>query len=165
MASSNSLLCRFKWSRVSRRWLLAVAMGLGMIPVMAVSALEQVDYNPGNSFTFNISSGNLNQDFGTVHIESDSTNGWILQGRSLNNATMKRSGSNETIPYVLEVNGNLINNVDSGNNEVVHDTSSLTCAPPGGCNWDVRATILSNNLDGTASGGYSDTLTFTLTNH
>lgn len=164
MASSNPLLCRLQWSRVSRRLLMVVAVSLGILPVMAVSALEQVAYTPGNNFTFNISSGNPNQDFGTVSIESDSATGWRLEVRSLNNSTMKRSGSNETIPYVLEVNGVSINNLDSGNNEIVHEASGLTCAPPGGCDWEVRATILSNDLDGTAAGGYSDGLTFTLTN-
>ena len=143
---------------------MAVAVGLCILPVTAVSALEQVAYTPGNNFNFNISSGNPNQDFGTVSIESDSTTGWRLEVRSLNNSSMKRSGGNKTIPYVLEVNGVTINNLDSGNNEIVHEASGLTCAPPGGCDWQVRATILSNDLDGTAAGGYSDDLTFTLTN-
>ncbi|MGK7892003.1 MAG: hypothetical protein AB4042_21960 [Leptolyngbyaceae cyanobacterium] len=137
---------------------------MAMVPTVAVTALEQVDYIPSHNFTFNVSSGNPNQDFGTVHIESDSTNGWRLEVRSRHHGTMKRSGSHHSIPYVLEVNGITINDLDSGNNEIVYEASNLTCAPPRGCDWEVRATILPNDLDGNAAGNYSDSLTFTLTN-
>jgi len=64
---------------------------------------------------------------------------------------------------VLHINGNTINNLDSGNNEMVYTTNTETCAS--GCNWTVKADIAASDLQSMASGNYDDTLIFILTNH
>lgn len=147
-----------------KRFASIVALGLSF-NVQIAAALEVVQYTAADNFTLNVATGNPNQDFGTVHIQSDSPTGWILRVRSTNQGALKHSASNSTIPYILRIDGDMINNLDSGNDVTVRTTSTLTCNAPNGCNLPVRASIVASEVDGKPSGQYSDTLIFTLTNH
>ncbi len=123
------------------------------------------NYHPGNPFNFDPVAGNPNQDFGVVHVESDSDSGWSLQIRSQGHGEMHHSSIGAGIRYDLEIDGHTINNLSSGDDVTVLFTSRLTCPSPGGCDYAVRGRILADEIDGKPSGNYSDQLIFTLTNN
>lgn len=129
-----------------------------------VFAQTTVSYSPGDPFTLDPGIGNPNQNFGTVHVESDSSAGWSLQVRSQRHSVMRHSSIGINIRYDLEVNGNTINNLSSGNDVTVLSNSRMTCVPPDGCDYAVRGRILAGEIDGKPAGAYSDTLIFTLIN-
>lgn len=139
-------------------------LGLGTLyPAMAL-ALETIQYTPGSSFTINLTSGNPNQDFGVVHLQSDSPMGWVLRVRSLQQGMLKHEADMGGIAYSLTVNDIPVDSLAGGNEVNVITTTGLTCDQPTGCSYPVRATILSGGLQGRPSGSYSDTLVFTLIN-
>lgn len=149
---------------VSRGLLTLGLLGLGTLyPAMAL-ALETVQYTPGSAFTINLTSGNPNQDFGVVHLQSDSPRGWVLRVRSLQQGMLKHEADLGGIAYSLTVNGIQVDSLAGGNEVTVTTTTGLTCAPPTGCTFLVQATLLPGDLQGRPSGSYSDTLVFTLVN-
>ena len=145
-------------------WLIPAAMGLSMLFPTAALALEIVDYIPGASFTLNPSAGNPNQDFGTVHIQSDSATGWVLRVRSTQGGKLSHSTYPSAVPYTLTVDDFQVGNLAAGNDVTALTASTLTCSPPTGCTLPVRATMLTSDIAGKPSGSYSDTLVFTLIN-
>lgn len=98
-------------------WVLLVFSGLNLLDTRSAPALEAVNYTPSSSFAFNPATGNSNQNFGTVKVQSDSSTGWILQVRSLNHSALKHSTSNHTINYTLTVDGA---SVDLSNGNYLH---------------------------------------------
>ena len=142
---------------------LVATLGLGVFFPVAAVAVEIVESTASSTFTLNVDAGNLNQDFGTVHIQSDSA-GWILLVRSTQGSTLSHSNHPSAVPYTLTVDGIQVNSLTGGNDVVALTTSTLSCPPPVGCTLPVRATILASDTDGKPSGSYSDTLVFTLIN-
>lgn len=146
----------------SRGWLLLVFLGLNLLETRPATALEAIQYTPGSSFVFN-PEGNPNQDFGTVHVQSDSSTGWSLQVRSLNHSALKSATSNSTINYTLTVDGASVD-LAAGNDATAKTTATLTCNQPGVCNYPVLGTINAGAIDGKPAGAYADTLIFTIIN-
>ncbi|WP_008313430.1 hypothetical protein [Leptolyngbya sp. PCC 6406] len=146
------------------QWLMSATLGLTILSPIAASALGIVQYTPSNTFTLNVTIGNSQEDFGTVHIQSDSPNGWILQVRSTQGGALRHSIYSYTIPYSLTVDGELISNLSSGNDITVRTTSTLTCDAPVGCTFPVQATLIASEVNGKPAGPYLDTLVFTLIN-
>lgn len=146
------------------RWLVPITLGLGLLSPAAASALGIVQYTPSQTFTLNVATGNSQQDFGSVHIQSDSPNGWILRVRSTQSGALSHGTHSYTIPYALTVDGELISNLSSGNDITVRTTSTLTCDAPSGCNLPVQVTLVASDIQGRPAGSYSDTLVFTLIN-
>ncbi len=147
----------------SLRWILLVLLGVNLLDMRSMSALEAVDYAPGSSFAFNPTTGNLNQDFGMVNVQSDSSTGWILQVRSMNNSALKHAQSNATIHYTVTVDGTSVD-LSTGNDTTAKTTTTLTCNLPGVCNYPVQGTISAGEIDGKPAGSYADTLVFTIIN-
>ena len=147
------------------KWFAPVTLGLSMLCPAAALALEIIDYTPSTSFTLNRSAGNPNQDFGTVHIQSDSATGWVLLVRSSQGGNLYHGTHPSAVPYTLTVDGLQVSSLASGSDVTALTTSTLTCPPPTGCTLPVRATALASNIAGKPSGSYSDTLVFTLINH
>ncbi len=146
------------------KWFAPAALGLSTLCPAAALALDIVDYTPGSSFTLSLSAGNPNQDFGTVHIQSDSATGWVLLVRSTQGGKLSHGTHPSAVPYTLTVDGIQVNNLAGGNDVTVLTKSTLTCPPPTGCTLPVRATALASDIAGKPSGSYSDTLVFTLNN-
>lgn len=151
-----------RWS-ISKGLLALGCLGLGVLsPAVAVALEPTVDFIPASSFTLNGTSGNPNQDFGVVHVQSDSATGWVLRVRSLRGGVIKHETHPATVPYSLTVNGLQVGRLAGGNAVTVMTTTSLTCAAPTGCTFPVRATMMAGDVQGKPSGSYTDTLTFTL---
>jgi len=150
-----------RWG-LSRRLLALGVLGVGALYPAVALALGTVDYTPSASFTLNPTSGNPNQDFGVVHVQSDSATGWVLRVRSLRGGVIKHETHPATVPYSLTVNGLQVGRLAGGNAVTVMTTTSLTCAAPTGCTFPVRATMMAGDVQGKPSGSYTDTLTFTL---
>lgn len=146
---------------VIRRILLIAFTNLLLAPP---ASGQTVSYSPGDSFALDPTIGNTNQDFGVVHVESESPSGWTLQIRSHHHSAMNHMSGKATIRYSLEVDGNIVN-LSSGNDVTAFSTSHLTCTSPSGCNYAIRGRISANEIDGKPSGAYSDTLIFTLIDH
>lgn len=146
------------------KWFAPATLGIGMLCPVAVLALEMVDYIPSNSFTLNLNAGNFNQDFGTVHIQSDSATGWVLLVRSTQDGALHHGAQPSTIPYTLTVDGIQVSSLVGSEDVTALTASTLTCPPPTGCTLPVRATALANDIAGKPAGSYSDTLVFTLIN-
>ncbi|MBW4483711.1 MAG: hypothetical protein KME14_14310 [Tildeniella torsiva UHER 1998/13D] len=145
-------------------WLIPAAMGLsGLFPAAAL-ALGIVDYTASASFTLNPSAGNPNQDFGTVHIQSDSATGWVLFVRSTKGGSLSHGTHPSAIPYSLIVDGLQVSSLAGGDDVIALTASTLTCPPPIGCTLPVRATTLPSDIAGKPAGSYSDALVFTLIN-
>jgi len=147
----------------SRKSLLTI-LGLSVLFPVAVSAVEMVDYTASSTFILNLTTGNPNQDFGHVYVESDSATGWVLKVRSTQGGNLQHNVQASDIAYTLTVDGIQVGSLSGGNDVTVKTTSTLTCPPPGGCSFSVQANISAAAIDGKASGTYSDTLIFTLTN-
>lgn len=130
----------------------------------AASAIEIIDYVASNTFILNVNTGNPNQDFGYVYVESDSEAGWVLKVRSVQGGNLQHSTHAATVTYTLTVDGIQVGSLTGGTDVTVLTTSSLTCPPPGGCSLPVQATISAAAINGKPSGNYSDTLVFSLTN-
>jgi len=137
---------------------------LSFLPATAAIASELVKYTAADNFTLSTSMGSSNQNIGTVHIQSDNPNGWILRVRSTQAGNLAHSSHPSTIPYTLTVNGILVSNLTSGTDVEVMTTSTLTCETPTGCTFPVQATIQSHNINAKPAGHYSDTLVFSLVN-
>lgn len=146
------------------KWFAPAALGLSTLCPAAALALDIVDYTPGSSFTLSLSAGNPNQDFGTVHIQSDSATGWVLLVRSTQGGNLSHGTYPSAVPYTLTVDGVQVSNLAGGNDVTALTTSTLTCPPPTGCTLPVRGTALASDIAGKPSGSYSDTLVFTLNN-
>lgn len=146
------------------KWFIPAALGLGALCPAAALALEIVDYIPSDSFTLNLSADSFNQDFGTVHIQSDSATGWTLLVRSTQGGKLYHGTHPSAVPYNLTVDGIQVGNLAGGSEATALTTSALTCPPPTGCTLPVRATALASDIAGKPSGSYSDTLVFTLIN-
>lgn len=144
------------------RWFIPVTVGVGLLFPAATAALGLVHYTPSSTFTLNVTAGNSNQDFGTVHVQSESPTGWILKVRSTQGGTLRHDTSAYTIPYVLTIDGDVVSPLAGGNDVTIRTTSTLTCAPPTGCNLPVRATIVASDIQSRPAGPYLDTLVFTL---
>ncbi|MFQ4137365.1 hypothetical protein PGN35_013695 [Nodosilinea sp. PGN35] len=123
-----------------------------------------VAYTPSTTFILNLSAGNLNQDFGTVHIQSDSATGWVLLVRSTQGGALYHGTQPVSVPYTLTVDGLQVGSLAGGDDVTALTASTLTCPPPAGCTLPVRATALIHDLAGKPAGSYSDTLVFTLIN-
>lgn len=151
-----------RWS-ISKGLLALGCLGLGVLsPAVAVALEPTVDFIPASSLTLNGTSGNPNQDFGVVYVQSDSATGWVLRVRSLRGGVIKHETHPATVPYSLTVNGLQVGRLAGGNAVTVMTTTSLTCAAPTGCTFPVRATMMAGDVQGKPSGSYTDTLTFTL---
>ena len=137
---------------------------LGISLAYSSAALGSVTYNSTSSFSLSYATGNPNQDFGTVQIQSDNPNGWVLKVRSAQAGNLAHASHPSTIPYTLTVNGILVGNLASGTDVEVMTTSTLTCETLTGCTFPVQATISANNVNGKPAGHYSDTLVFSLVN-
>lgn len=137
---------------------------LGVSLSHASAALGSVTYNPASTFSLNYVTGNPNQNIGSVNIQSDNPNGWVLKVRSSHAGNLAHTSHPSTIPYTLTVNGSLVGNLASGNDVEVMATSTLTCETPTGCTFPVQATVSANNVNGKPAGHYSDTLVFSLVN-
>lgn len=146
------------------KWFAPAALGLSVLCPAVALALDIVDYTPSTSFTLNLSAGNPNQDFGTVHIQSDSATGWVLFVRSTQGGKLYHDTHPSTVPYSLTVDGIQVSSLAGGSDVTALTTSTLTCPPPTGCTLPVRATALASDITGKPSGSYSDTLVFTLIN-
>lgn len=144
-------------------WVLLLFIGLNVLETQPVRALESVNYSPGSSFTLNPTTGNSNQGFGTVKVQSDGVNGWVLQVRSLSGGVLRDPISGYTIDYNLVVDGNNVD-VSSGDDVTAKTTTSLTCSGEDGCTYSIRGVIAADAIKGKPAGAYRDTLTFTLTN-
>ncbi|QQE67581.1 hypothetical protein GFS31_42940 (plasmid) [Leptolyngbya sp. BL0902] len=156
------LFLGYRW-QISKGLLALGLLGLGVpAPAVAVALEPTVDYTSPSSFTINPTSGNPNQDFGVVRVQSDSATGWVLRVRSLRGGVLKHESHPATVPYSLTVDGIQVGSLVGGNAVTVMTTTSLTCAAPTGCTFPVRATIMSGEAQGKPSGSYTDTLTFTL---
>jgi hypothetical protein len=153
----------FCLNRVPQRSLLA-GLGLAVLLPVAAVAVEVVDYTASNTFTLNVDTGNPNQDFGSVYVESDSATGWILKVKSTQNGTLEHNDSEYSIVYSLVVDGVQVGSLTSGNDVTVKSVSSLTCPPPEGCSYSVQATLLSSDIADNPAGDYTDTLVFNLVN-
>lgn len=145
-------------------WLIPATMGLSVLFPAAALALDIVDYTPSTTFTLNPSAGNPNQDFGTVHIQSESSSGWVLLVRSTQGGNLSHGTHPSAIPYTLTIDGIQVSSLAGSNDVTVLTTSTLTCPPPIGCTLPVRATALASNITGKPAGSYTDTLVFTLIN-
>lgn len=145
--------------------LLTTTLGLSILSPLAAAAVSVVNYSATDTFNLNFTTGNANQDFGTVHIQSDSSTGWILQIRSAQGSSLHHDTYPFTIPYTLTVDGIQVSNLAGGNDVTVRTTSTLTCPPPEGCSLPVRANLQANDIAGKPSGNYSDALVFTLINN
>ena len=137
---------------------------LGVSLSHASAALGSVTYNPASTFSLNYITGNSNQNIGSVQIQSDNPNGWVLKVRSAQAGNLAHASHPSTIPYTLTVNGILVGNLTSGTDVEVMTTSSLTCETPTGCTFPVQATIQAHNINAKPAGHYSDTLVFSLVN-
>ena len=137
---------------------------LGISLSYSSAALGGVTYSPASSFNLSYVTGNPNQDFGTVRIQSDNPNGWVLKVRSTQAGNLAHGSHPSTIPYTLTVNGILVGNLTSGTDIEVMTTSTLTCETPTGCTFPVQATIQAHNINAKPAGHYSDTLVFSLVN-
>lgn len=146
------------------KWFAPVTLGLSMLYPAAALALDIVDYTPSTSFTLNLSAGNPNQDFGTVHIQSDSATGWVLLVRSTQGGNLSHGNHPSAVPYTLTIDGIQVSSLAGGDDVTALTTSTLTCPPPTGCTLPVRATVLASDIAGKPAGSYSDTLIFTLIN-
>ena len=146
------------------KWLAPATLGLGLLCPAAALALEVIDYAPGASFTLNPSAGNPNQDFGTVHIQSDSATGWVLRVRSTEGGKLSHGTHPSAVAYSLTIDGIQVGSLAGGGDVTALTASTLTCPPPSGCTLPVRATALASDITGKPSGSYSDTLVFTLIN-
>lgn len=144
-------------------WVLLIFLGLNVLEPRPAVALELIQYTPGTPFTFNPITGNPNQDFGTVNVQSESATGWSLQVRSLNHGALKYTTSSHTIPYMLTIDGASVD-LSSGNDVTAKTTATLTCNQPGGCNYPAQGTIGAGAIDGKPAGAYADTLIFTIIN-
>lgn len=146
-----------------RRAGLLLSFLLGILnSTQSVNALDVVSYTPGKPFRFNPISGNPNQDFGTVTIQSDNPTGWVLRVRSNNQGAFRHSGSVYTIQYSLTVDGTVVDLSDAEATAKVSTTS--LCYEPGGCSYSLQGTMTAAEIDGKPAGSYTDTLTFTLIN-
>lgn len=143
-------------------WATVITLSLGWVQAKPVLASDVVQYHPGSPFRLDPNPGNNTHDFGTIHIESDNSSGWTLQVQSSNEGTLSHSSAQASIPYILQIDGNTVNNLSSGHSVTVQSASRLTCSPPDGCDYQVEGFISSNDIDGKPSGSYSDTLIFTL---
>ncbi|MFH7243459.1 MAG: hypothetical protein ACHWZW_11470 [Spirulina sp.] len=151
-----------RWG-ISKGLLALGCLGLGVLsPAVAVALEPTVDFTPASSFTLSLTSGNPNQDFGVVHVQSDSATGWVLRVRSLRGGVIKHETHTATVPYSLAVDGLQVGSLAGGNEVTVMTTTGLTCAAPTGCTFPVRATMMAGDVQGKPSGSYTDTLTFTL---
>ncbi len=146
------------------KWFAPAALGLSMLCPAAALAVGIIDYIPSSTFTLSLSTGNSNQDFGTVHIQSDSATGWVLLVRSTQRGNLSHGTHSSAVPYTLTVDGLQVSSLASGSDVTALTTSTLTCPPPTGCNLPVRATALASDIAEKPSGSYSDTLVFTLIN-
>ncbi|WP_155523969.1 hypothetical protein [Nodosilinea nodulosa] len=146
------------------KWVAPATLGLSMLCPAAALALEIIDYTPSTTFTLSSSVGNLNQDFGTVHIQSDSATGWVLLVRSTQGGKLYQGTHSSAVPYSLTVDGLQVSSLAGGGDVTALTVSSLTCSPPSGCTLPVRATALTSDVAGKPAGPYSDTLVFTLIN-
>ncbi len=147
----------------SIKWLGLLWLGLSLSHPPAVHALETVSYTPGSPFTFNLMSGNPNQDFGTVNVQSDSPNGWTLKVRSQHQGALKHTSSLYTIQYSLTIDGTLVDL--TGPDATAKTVTVPSCYEPGGCHYPLQGTIGAVEINGKPAGAYADTLTFTLINH
>ncbi len=146
------------------KWLAPVTLGLSMLCPAAALALDIIDYTPSTSFALILSTGNPNQDLGTVHIQSDSATGWVLLVRSTQGGNLSHNTHPSAVPYTLTIDGIQVSSLAGSNDVTVLTTSTLTCPPPIGCTLPVRATALASNITGKPAGSYTDTLIFTLIN-
>lgn len=146
------------------KWFAPATLGLSMLCPAAALALGIVDYTPSTSFTLSRSAGNPNQDFGTVHIQSDSATGWVLRVRSTQGGKLYHGTHPSAVPYTLTVGGIQVGSLVGGSDVTALTTLILTCPPPTGCTLPVRVTTLASDIAGKPSGSYSDTLVFTLVN-
>lgn len=146
------------------RWFAPAALGLSMLCPAAALALGIIDYIPSSIFTLSLSAGNSNQDFGTVHIQSDSATGWVLMVRSAQGGSLYHGTYPSAVPYSLTVDGIQVSSLVGGADVTALTASTLTCPPPTGCTLPVRATALASDIAGKPAGSYSDTLVFTLIN-
>ncbi|MGG6241888.1 hypothetical protein ACQ4N7_24975 [Nodosilinea sp. AN01ver1] len=142
--------------------LISTALGLGVLCPAAALALSQVTYTTSATFTLD-PSGNPNQDFGTVHIQPVSANGWELRVRSTEGGALRHGDHLSTVPYILIVGNTQVGSLASRNDITVLDGSILSCPPLlGGCTLPVRAIISTDDIARKPAGSYSDTLTFTV---
>ena len=141
-----------------------IPLGLSLLYPTAVSALSIINYIPNNSFVLDITSSNLNQNFGTVNVQSSNPTGWVLKVKSAQGGHLNHATHYFSVPYILTVNGIVVGNLASGTDVEVMTTSTLTCETLTGCTFPVQATISANNINAKPAGHYSDTLVFSLVN-
>ncbi len=148
---------------LSGGWLLLGCWFVPSVGLPPAQAGEVVSYTPGSPFILNSTTGNPNENFGTVTVQSDSATGWVLKVRSATQSHLKHLGSNYRIQYSLTVDGSSVD-VSSGTDAIAKAVSTPTCLPPTGCSLPMQGTISPLEIDGKPAGRYSDTLIFTLIN-
>ncbi len=136
---------------------------LNLLSVSCVWAVEEVRYEPNNSFKIDSTNSSQLKNFGHLTIKSDSQNGWRLKVRSQYGGYIRHADSNFRIRYTLQVNGYSVN--PNFNHDIVILEGNIgECSPPKGCNWLVQANISAGGMSEKPAGNYSDMLVFTLQN-
>ncbi len=133
-----------------------------------VGLVEEVSYDP--PALINLNSDPVDgqaYDFGTVHIQSNDTDGWELEVKSANGSVLKNSSDN-SIPYtdlnsrgpgaVGQIN---LSNADTG--ALMARSSDLLCIS--GCDISLQTIINAATVRSSPAGNYSDVLTFTFINN
>jgi hypothetical protein len=98
---------------------------------------------------------------GKVNIKSDNANGFMVNAKSTNGGSLKRS-SGELIDYTVNYNG-----IEQGQlatiDKTVENVSTLItdCASTNGCDRSIQIAISQSAISAKPAGSYSDQLTFT----
>lgn len=130
-----------------------------------VAPIGTVSYTAGPSLTITPNAEQIDTNFGSVNVQSNSNAGWTLEVASANGGVLKNTAvATATIPYSLKVGGTSVDVSAAGVPDTAKDVSVLTNAAAGGGNYAVQGTIAAADSNGRPSGTYQDTLTFTLTN-
>lgn len=132
----------------------------GEMPVV-----ETVGYTPAAKFNFTPGTAMTSQSFGTVNVRSNANGGWLLEVKTLEQEKLAHSTlAGVSIAYSLKVDGVDIATTAANTYAQAKDTSTLTCAAVGGCDYNVTADIAVVDSNGKPAGTYQDTITFKLTN-
>ncbi len=101
---------------------------------------------------------------GSVNVKSNSVGGFKVEVASTNLGLLKRS-SGESMAYTLAYNGGSAAQI-TALTQVEDNTAVVTdCSDASGCDRGVTIAIAQSEVVSKPAGDYSDTLTFTLTNH